>query len=122
MKNLRSVFLVTMLSLFSITVFSQTDISGKWNTGDQNTIVEIVQQNGVYIGKMISSDNPNVKLGKVILKDVKPQKAYWTGKIYAPRRGEWYDATISTRGNILKLEMSVGFFSKTIEWTKLNQY
>lgn len=122
MKNLKSVFLVTMLSLFSITVFSQTDISGKWNTGDQNTIIEIVKQNGVYIGKIISSDNPKVKQGKVILKDVKPKKDSWTGQIYAPRRGEWYDTEISTSGNKMKLEMSVGFFSKTIEWTKHNPY
>lgn len=120
MKNLGNIFLVAILSLFSVAVFSQNEISGKWNTGDQNTIVEIGQQNGVYIGKIISSDNPKVKQGKVILKDVKPKKESWTGKIYAPRRGEWYDAEISTNGNKLKLEMSVGFFSKTIEWTKHN--
>lgn len=120
MKNLRSIVLATMFSLLSIAVFSQTDISGKWNTGDQNTIVEIEQQDGIYIGRIISSDNPKVKQGNVILKDVKPKKDSWTGKIYAPRRGEWYDAKISTSGNKMTLEMSVGFYSKTIEWTKHN--
>ena len=118
MKNLRTMVLVTVLSLFSITVFSQPDISGKWNTGDQNTILEIEQQDGVYIGRIISSDNPEVKPGKVILKDVKPKNAGWTGKIYAPRRDEWHDAEISINGDKMKLVMSVGFFSKTIEWTR----
>jgi uncharacterized protein (DUF2147 family) len=121
MKNFRSIFFVSMLSLFSITAFSQTDISGKWNTGDQNTLVEIVQQNGVYIGKIISSDNPKVKQGKVILRNVKAKKAGWAGEIYAPRRSEWYDAEISTSGNKLKLKMSVGFISKTVEWTKVDE-
>jgi uncharacterized protein (DUF2147 family) len=120
MKNLRIMILVTVLSLFSITVFSQNDISGRWNTGDQNTVIKIEQQDGVYIGKIISSDNPEVKQGKVILKDVKPKKDGWTGKIYAPRRGEWYDADITINGNKMKLEMSVGFFSKYIEWTMHN--
>ena len=117
MKNL---FLAILMTLIGISVLAKSDITGTWNTGDQNTIIEIEQQDGVYIGKIISSDNPKVKQGKVILKDVKPKKDSWTGKIYAPRRDEWYDAKISTSGNKLKLEMSVGFFSKTIEWTKHN--
>ncbi|MBN2893734.1 MAG: DUF2147 domain-containing protein [Bacteroidales bacterium] len=120
MKNFKSMILVTVLSLFSITVFSQTGISGKWNTGDQNTIVEIKLEDGVYNGKIISSDNTEVEHGKIILKEVTPKKNSWSGKIYAIRRGEWFDTEISISGNKMKLEMSVGFFSKTLEWTKHN--
>ena len=42
MKNL---ILTVILALFSITLFSQTDISGTWNTGDQNTLVKIEKVN-----------------------------------------------------------------------------
>lgn len=120
MKNLRSIFLVLIIGLFSINGMAQSDITGTWNTGKDNTIVKIERQNGVYIGSIISSDNPKAKQGIVILKDLEPKIDSWTGKMYAPRRAEWYDVEISTSGNKMQLEMTVGFFSKSIEWTKHN--
>lgn len=117
MKNL---ILITALSIMSFSVYSQTDLTGQWNTGEKNTIIKIEQQNGVYIGKVVSSDNPKAKPGTLIMKDVKQKKEMWTGKLYAAKRGEWYDAEMNRSTNKLIIEISVGFFSKKVEWTKQN--
>lgn len=116
MKNL---FLLLTFSLFSFSAFAQNDLSGQWNTGDQNTIIKIEQQNGVYIGRVVSSDNPKAKSGTLIMKDVKAKKNSFAGKLYSAKRGEWYDAEISENSDKLKIKISVGFFSKTLEWVKV---
>lgn len=113
MKNLISMF---VLSILSVAAYGQTDVIGIWNTGDQNTLVEIQEENGKYVGKVLSSDNPKVKEGTLILKDILFKKGTCEGKVYAPRRGEWYDTTLEKQNGTLKLEVSLGFFNKTIEW------
>lgn len=118
MKNLRNIFLVLIISLFSMNVFAQSDVSGEWIVGEKNTVIKIGQQNGIYSGKIISSDNPNVKIGKLMVKELKQTNGTWEGKVYSPKRKEWYDAEVTQEGNKLLIEISVGFFSKTVEWTK----
>ena len=97
---MKNIFLILTFSLFSFSLFAQNDLSGNWNTGEKNTIIKIEQQNGVYIGKVVSSDNPEAKPGTLIMKDVKQKKETWTGKLYAAKRGEWYDAELSKKAII----------------------
>ena len=118
MKTFRNVFTVLMLCIISTSVYSQSNFSGNWIVGEKNTVVKIEQINGVYIGKIISSDNPKAEIGKLMVKDLKQTNGKWKGKIYAPKRKEWYDANFSQKGNNLIIEITVGYFSKTIEWTK----
>ena len=86
--------------------------------GEDNTIIEITEIDGKPNGKIKSSDNPKAKIGNVILKEVNKNGRIWGGKIYAAKRQEWYDAEITQKGNVLEIEISVGFFSKTVEWKK----
>lgn len=109
-----------VLCLLSLSVFSQTDLPGTWHTGDQNTIVKIEIQNSIYTGKIVSSDNPKAKLGTLIVKDVKATKNGWKAKFYSPRRKDWYVAKMHKIKNKLVISFSVGLFSKTIEWTKVD--
>lgn len=118
MKTFRNVFIVLMLCIISTSVYSQSNFSGNWIVGEQNTIVKIEQVNGVYIGKIISSDNPKAEIGKPMVKELKQTKGVWNGKIYSPKRKEWYDAEFIQKGNKLIMEISVGYFNKTVEWTK----
>jgi uncharacterized protein (DUF2147 family) len=53
-----------------------------------------------------------------MVKELKLTKGKWKGKVYSPQRKEWYDAEFVRKGNKLAVEVSVGFFSKTTEWTK----
>ena len=118
MKNLGNIFLVLIISLFSMNSFAQSDVSGEWIVGEQNTVVKIEQQSVIYSGKTISSDNPKVEIGKLMVKELKQNKSKWEGKVYSPKRKEWYDAEFTPKDNKLTIEISVGFFSKTVEWTK----
>lgn len=120
MKKLKNVITGILMTIFSFTSYAQSpsDIEGEYIVGKQNTVVKIERQEGVYTGKIISSDNPNVKIGKLMVKDLKGKKGKWKGKIYAPKRNEWYDAEFKNKRNKLYVEVSVGFFSKTVEWIR----
>ena len=106
-------------SIFAYSLFGQSNLIGTWDTGEDNTIIEITEIDGKPTGKIKSSDNPKAKIGKVILKDVKQKGEIGEGKIYAAKRQEWYDAEITQKGDVLEIEISVGFFSKTVVWKKV---
>ena len=107
-----------MLMFGSFSVFGQADFNGIWDTGEDNTRVEIAEVDGAITGKIISSDNQKAQIGKVILKELKKDGRLWSGRIYAAKRGEWYDVEITPDEDVLKLKISVGFFSKSLEWKK----
>ena len=115
MKHL--ILIVATLCAFS--VFGQSNLTGTWDTGEENTVIEITELAGKKSGKIKSSDNPKATIGKVIVKDLKKNGSSWKGKIYAAKRQKWYDAVLTRKRNILEIEISVGFFSKTIEWKKV---
>lgn len=115
MKNL----ILFVLLCFSFSAFSQSSLKGIWNTGEDNTKIEIYQSNEHWVGKIKSSDNSKAEIGKVILKDLKKNDDKWHGKLYAAKKKEWYDVTIVTESDVIELKINVGFFSKTIEWEKI---
>jgi uncharacterized protein (DUF2147 family) len=97
---------------------AQADLSGKWNTGEKNTIVQFEKLEGVFIGKIISSGNNKVKPGTLIMKDISPRGDRWYGKLYSLKRNKWYDTKISATGYSLNIVITVGYHEKTIRWTK----
>ena len=115
MKNL----ILIVVTLCSFSVFGQSQLNGTWNTGEDNTKIEISESESLITGNIKSSDNPKAQIGKVILKDLKEEGNNWKGKIFAAKKQKWYEAVITPKGNTLEIEISVGFFSKTIEWTKI---
>ena len=120
MKNLKNVITVILMTLFSITNYaqSQSDVVGEWVVGKQNTVIKIEQNDGIYSGTIISSDNPKAEIGKLMVKDLKEKKGKWKGKTYSPKRKEWYDAEFIPKENTLDVKIKVGFFSKTMEWER----
>ena len=111
-------FLITFCILFSALTINAQSIAGVWNTGQDNTKIEITENNGVYSGKVISSDNDQVKIGKQFVKDVKSVGGKWKGKIYSPKKDNWYNATIEAKGEQLLVTVKSGMMSKTIAWQK----
>jgi len=115
MKIIASLFFL----LVSITSLSaQTAPTGVWNTGSNNTKVEITEVEGSYIGKILSSDNTDAKIGKQLLKGISFDGKAWKGKIFAPKKGEWMDATLTPKEDVLEIKVGSGFMSKTIEWAR----
>ena len=113
-KNILLIF----LAFNSLAVFGQTDLSGVWDTDNDNTIVEISQVDDRYTGRIKSTDNEKAEIGKVILKDLKENGSEWNGRIYAAKRGEWYDVEITPDEDVLKLKISAGFLSKSVVWKR----
>jgi uncharacterized protein (DUF2147 family) len=111
--------LIVLFSLFSIfQISTEHSIVGTWNTLEDNTTIQIIEQKGMLTGRIKSSDNPKAQVGRLILKDLVKSGNEWTGKIFAVRKNEWYDVEISSEKNRLKLKIHVGFVHKNLIWQK----
>lgn len=123
LQSLKKIFKMRYLSVLFFVVFTtlfvnaQQTIEGLWNTGTDNTTIEISKLDGTIVGKTYSSDNSAIKKGKVIIKDVTSKKGVWQGKLYAAKKEKWLDATFVKKGNKLVVTISSGLMSRTIEWT-----
>ena len=118
MKIYMKIVSLILITLCSTSVIAQSELEGIWETGEENTKIEIGKVNGQLTGKIKSSDNGKATIGKVILKDLKKDGSNWTGQIYAARRGKWYNVEITPNQRILELEISAGIFSKSIVWKR----
>ena len=115
-KSLVLILLLVTTSL--VHAQSRSPLDGIWNTGQQNTNVEIIYNEGIASGRIVSSDNEKVKIGLVMLKDLKKTGDAWQGKIFSLKRKKWFDVQIRPTGDRLNLKISSGFYSKTVEWLK----
>jgi uncharacterized protein (DUF2147 family) len=73
----------------------------------------------VYLGEIISSDNPKAEIGTQLIKDLNNEDGEWRGQLYAIKRETWVDAEMELEEGILKIKVSAGFRSRTVEWTKV---
>lgn len=110
--------ILIIATFFSVSVVGQENFNGIWETGEDNTKIEIVEVDGQIIGKIKSSANSKAKIGRVILKDVYKEGSKLKGKIFAAKRGEWFDVEITPNEDVLTLKISKGLFSKSLEWEK----
>ncbi len=118
MKFFKSIFVMCLMAILTTQTFAQTEIIGEWIVGEKNTVIKIIEKDGVCSGNIISSDNPKAEIGKELIKELKLSEDMWEGKVYSPKREEWYDTEVTRDGEKLLIKVSVGFFSKTIEWIK----
>ncbi len=110
---------IVLLSLFAIFKNSpEHDIIGTWNTLEDNTTIQIIEQKGMLTGRIKSSDNTKAQVGRLILKDLIKSGNSWTGKIFAVKKNQWYDVGITSEKNSLKLKIHVGFVYKNLIWKK----
>lgn len=114
---MKAVFTFCML-LSVMTMNAQESLLGVWNTGTDNSKIEIAEVDGTYEGKLVSSDNAKAKIGKLIIKDLKSVDGEWKGKLFAAKKGKWLDAVFKEKGNQLLVTVGSGWKSKTLEWTK----
>jgi len=110
--------LVCLISILSFAkVIGQEPIEGIWNTGKENTKVEIKLEDDQYTGTIMSSDNSKAPLGKLLLKEISTNKPY-RGKIFVARQKKWFDAEFTPADDTLTVKIMVGFRSRTVEWKK----
>jgi uncharacterized protein (DUF2147 family) len=144
MKKL--LFILTAL-LVSISTYAQSDsdrIKGIWLNHLENAKVEIFERDGKFYGKIVWVDipegvdinmatdrnNPDPSLrsrkimGLEMISDLKYDDGTWEdGKLYSPEKGKTVDCEleISDDNQTLYLTASKGWFSKTIEWTRVGK-
>lgn len=110
-----------ILGLFALLSFgtrAQSTIDGVWNTGDHNTKIEITEQKGLLMGVIKTSDHEKAEPGTIILKDLQKSSAVWKGKVYAIRRGQWYDVEVTPNRDVLELVVRAGIIKKSLKWKR----
>ena len=110
---------VIIISLIAISLSAQEMTAGIWLTGEENTLIETYQKDDLWYGKIISSDNPKAKIGKIILKDFVKADDKWEGELYAAKRDKLMDAVIIPSFDELKITVYAGFIKKKLTWTRV---
>lgn len=119
MKIMKRLIIFLLLVVVSpLYAQSGSPLHGIWNTGQQNTNVEIRGDEEVLKGKIVSSDNEKVKIGLVMLRDLEKTGDAWKGKIFSLKRKKWFDVRIRPEEDKLNLEISSGFYSRTVHWVR----
>lgn len=110
---------VLLIVLFtSLSTSAQSSIEGIWDTGKDQTKIEIKGTDDEILGIIYSSDNAKADLGKLIIKDLKEIKGVYKGKLYVAKKDRWVDATFSSTRETLFITVSAGFRKKTIAWER----
>ncbi|MGO3182159.1 MAG: DUF2147 domain-containing protein [Aequorivita sp.] len=140
---MKKILLTFSLIAFSVMASVAQDVTGKWNTIDDNTgearsVVEIYKQDGKIYGKIVEifdaskrdkvctecpgDDKGKPLLGLVILKDLKKDGSeYNGGTIMDPDNGKVYKSYIELDGaNKLKVRGYIGFslLGRTQYWER----
>ena len=114
------VMLSLLLSIISTNLSAHGEIDGKWQTGEDNSVVEVTVSNGVAVGKLVSSDNSKAVMGTEILRNVTASGDIWKGKIWAAKRKKLMDATITPSADSLHIKVSAGMISRNVTWTRVS--
>jgi len=114
-------FTLVFALLFAGPLSGQASIEGRWDTGEQRSIVEISAIPKGLEGTIISSNEPRL-VGKKNLRNLKKVGEHWEGELYAFKRQRWFDLKIEERGDQLELDIRVGFFSTQRTWTRLTTF
>lgn len=137
---------IVSILLFALPIFSQAQsIAGRWttiddNTGEQKSVVEIVEKDGKLYGKVIKifikpgedpdpvcddcpEDDPRFNkkiIGMEIIKDMrKSGNEYTDGDILDPEVGKIYRCKLWMEDGDLKVRGYWGPFYRTQTWKKV---
>lgn len=115
------IILSFVFTLFLSPLYAQQgaeDISGVWQTGKHNTLIEIDTGKAPIMGTVVSTDAPDGEVGKVIVSEFEENEGSWRVTIYSPERDKHYPAEIYAKADVLHIKVKVGFFSREIEWLR----
>ncbi|MEO9871788.1 hypothetical protein [Ekhidna sp.] len=89
-------------------------IIGVWDTRDAQ--IEIYKIDNKYKGIPIDSKGEKHPERQILNLEYKKDK--WVGKIYSRKRDKTLDVACEVEGDKLLLEVSAGFVSRDLEWTR----
>ena len=116
MKKMKKFIPLILLFSMIYNVYSQDVLKGVWNTGEDNTLIEVYKKDEAYFGKIVSSDNSKATIGLDVMRNFILTENKWIGKIYSLKKKKEFDAELIDNGDLLKIAVSAGFFTKKLEW------
>jgi uncharacterized protein (DUF2147 family) len=142
---MKKLSLIVLFIGFSFVAFSQSEVTGKWKTiddetGKEKSIVDIYEKDGKIYGKITKlfrgpdeeqdpicdvcpGDRKNKKIiGMEIIRGMEwddSDDRYEDGEIMDPKDGETYDCVIWREGDELKVRGYIAFFYRTQTWKKV---
>ena len=117
---MKTIVLLTVILLGSFPLYAQESIKGLWNTGQENTVIEITHTDNTIEGKIASSDNIEAPIGQLIVKDISLKNNVYKGKLFSIKRRKWLNATFKNEGEQLVIKVSAGLRKRTVKWDKAN--
>lgn len=111
------VFFFLLLSTNS--AMAQQSILGRWNTGQENTIIEIKEVQCKIEGRIVASDNSKAPIGRLIVKVVYSEDGHISGSLYSLRKGKWFDAFFSPKSKNMEVTLTVGWITRKLNWIKI---
>lgn len=95
--------------------------TGFWQHEQDPIWIEVREGEGQ--GVVRRHDNKPEVVDSVMLRNLKPSSSknqVWHGQVYAPPLGAFKEAEITlVDDNIMTFKVSVGFFSRTVVWTRV---
>lgn len=135
--NVRYFLLFLIFCFFAVSIgFAQSKsnpmpIEGEWLVHNKKSIVKVYEENGQYFGKLAWIDpehNPDEEerrqaLGTLILENLTPQgnTQYKNGRVYAMPQDRHYDCNVEVKKDELIISISIGWFTKTLVWKRVNE-
>ncbi len=115
--------LLVALAILSSPLVVAQDLAGLWKNKELPAWIEVRFDNGMGTGTVVRNDEYPDRVGRVLLKDLRPEAgetAAWHGQIYADRLKDYTDALVALpEPDRMFIEVKVGFFSRTVEWTRV---
>ena len=112
--------LITLCIFLSVmTLSAQSSITGIWDTGKENTKIQITEVEGVMNATIYSSDNSKLEIGAPFLKEVMKDGDEWKGKLYSFKKRKWFQVTITEREEELQAKVKAGAMKKKLKWTRV---
>lgn len=118
MNNMKGISVLVLFLLTSTSLMAQNSILGQWHTGQECTIIEVIEIKGKIEGRIVESSNAKVPIGKFILKDVYSNTEGVKGKLYSLRKNKWFEATLSPRSNEMHVTIAAGLAKRTVVWKR----
>lgn len=119
---------------------TSASIQGRYRTDDGNAIITVAPcaaGSAALCGRISQflnptlvnardGNNPDANLrrrqlvGISILSNLTRDGSAYTGRGYSPEEGRNFNATVTPRGNQLRVRGCVAIFCRTVEWTKVS--
>lgn len=112
---------IALILLILSAFIEKPDIpEGIWVYKQDFSRIEIIDLNGKLSGKLISTRNPNNKIGTAILEDFVFVEGKWQGRYFLHSKNRWVEANMVLKGDLLFIELELGYGTKIIHLFKEN--